>query len=466
MKENTFPKTIIEGNFFHNFSKLAIPNLFSTFLASIIVIFDLWYLGMIGKDALSGVAFIFPIYMLASMLSSGAFGGAISGAVARSMGEQNFYKSTCIFRSALIIALAGSSIMLVLYILFLPSYEEQSYLDYSSYSFAIEYGNILLRGMILIWVFNVLMAITRGIGNTKIVAMSWLIVFIFHVLLASFNFEIDQESIRLTQGVSLKFLNLFFYPVQWSAISFLGGFFFGIISIIIFYIFFKHPLILRFSEILKFEGFFTLLKSGSLAGCQSILTISISLLSLSIVGFFGKDWTAGYGIALRLELLLIPIIFGIGGALIALVGTNYGAGNFKESLQYAWKGTMVTVILVGIIGTFFFLYPNLWAELFSNNEKVISITRQYLKIVGICYPFFALGLGLYFVCQAFNTLLWPVLGTLLRLITIIILCLLLKYYEAFTYQNTLLVFAFSIMVYGVFIASSLHFGPWKKISQY
>ena len=245
----------------------------------------------------------------------------------------------------------------------------------------------------------------------------------------------------------------------------MGGFFFGIISIIIFYIFFKHPLLLKFSDILKFQGFFTLLKSGSLAGCQSVLTITISLLSLSIVSFFGKDWSAGYGIALRLELLLVPIIFGIGGALIALVGTNYGAGKFKKSLQYAWKGTMVTVILVAIIGIFFFLYPNLWTKHFTNNEKVILITEQYLTTVGICYPFFALGLGLYFVCQAFNTLFWPVLGTFLRLMTIITLCSLLKYNGAFTYQNTLLVFAFSIIVYGIFIASSLHFGPWKKISK-
>ena len=97
MKEKYVSKNLIQGSFLRNFSKLAIPNLISTFLASGIVIFDLWYIGMIGKDALAGVAFIFPIYMLASMLSSGAFGGAISGAVARSIGEQNIFK-TCLFR--------------------------------------------------------------------------------------------------------------------------------------------------------------------------------------------------------------------------------------------------------------------------------------------------------------------------------------------------------------------------------
>ena len=208
-----------------------------------------------------------------------------------------------------------------------------------------------------------------------------------------------------------------------------------------------------------------MIKSGSLAGCQSILTITISLLSLSIVGFFGKDWSAGYGIALRLELLLIPVIFGIGGALIALVGTNYGAGYFKKSVEYAWKGTTVTVLLVSLIGITVFINPNLWTEFFTGNEKIILITENYLTTVAICYPFFALGLGLYFVCQAFNTLLWPVLGTLLRLVTILMLYFLLKYFNVFTYENILFVFAFSIVIYGIFIAFALHLGPWKKISQ-
>ena len=40
-----------------------------------------------------------------------------------------------------------------------------------------------------------------------------------------------------------------------------------------------------------------------------------------------------------------------------------------------------------------------------------------------------------------------------------------KYFNAFTYENILLVFAFSIVIYGVFIAFALHLGPWKKISQ-
>ena len=79
LREN-YSNELIELPFTKIFFKLAIPNLYSTLIAAVTVIFDLWYIGQIGVSELAGVAYIFPIYMLTSMLSNGAFGGAISGA--------------------------------------------------------------------------------------------------------------------------------------------------------------------------------------------------------------------------------------------------------------------------------------------------------------------------------------------------------------------------------------------------
>ena len=83
------------------FFKLAVPNVCATFFAASTVIFDLWYIGKIGISELAGVAYIFPIYMLTSMLSNGAFGGAVSGATARAFGSKNIIQAECIFRSAI-----------------------------------------------------------------------------------------------------------------------------------------------------------------------------------------------------------------------------------------------------------------------------------------------------------------------------------------------------------------------------
>ena len=78
------------------------------------------------------------------------------------------------------------------------------------------------------------------------------------------------------------------------------------------------------------------------------MTISLALFCTAVIGIFGSHWTAGFGIAIRLELLLIPIIFGIGGALIAIVGANVGANKFQRAVQMTWKGTAFSVLIVGI----------------------------------------------------------------------------------------------------------------------
>ena len=117
-----FSTSLTELPFSKIFFKLAIPNLYSTLIASLTVIFDLWYVGQIGVSQLAGVAYIFPIYMLTSMLSNGAFGGAVSGATARAFGSRNIFQAECIFRSAIIIAVLGSAIMMGIFFTFAESF--------------------------------------------------------------------------------------------------------------------------------------------------------------------------------------------------------------------------------------------------------------------------------------------------------------------------------------------------------
>ena len=56
------------------------------------------------------------------MLSNGAFGGAISGATARAFGSQDIFKAECIFRSAIVIALLGSIIMMAIFFGFVKTF--------------------------------------------------------------------------------------------------------------------------------------------------------------------------------------------------------------------------------------------------------------------------------------------------------------------------------------------------------
>ena len=82
---------------------------------------------------------------------------------------------------------------------------------------------------------------------------------------------------------------------------------------------------------------------GSVSTLQTTLTVA---LTTALVGAAaGPDAVAGYGTGSRLEYLLIPLVFGLGAPLVALVGTNIGAGQRQRALRAALLGGAVAFCL-------------------------------------------------------------------------------------------------------------------------
>jgi len=104
----------------------------------------------------------------------------------------------------------------------------------------------------------------------------------------------------------------------------------------------------------------------------------------------------------RLEYVMQPVAFGFGTAIVAIVGTNWGAKQYHRSRQIAWTGAITIVVVCGTIGLVVAIQPNLWLGLFGQDPEVSRIGALYLRIVGPAYIFFGLGLGLFFVCQGFG----------------------------------------------------------------
>ncbi len=139
-------------------------------------------------------------------------------------------------------------------------------------------------------------------------------------------------------------------------------------------------------------------------------------LTTALVGMAaGPAAVAGFGTAARLEYLLVPLVFGIGGPLVALVGTNIGAGQRERALRIAWTGAALAFVLCEIIGVAAALFPVAWLSLFGSDPQMIEAGSAYLRAVGPCYGFFGFGLALYFASQGAGRLLWPLLAGFARM---------------------------------------------------
>src|SRR5439155_6046523 len=102
---------------------------------------------------------------------------------------------------------------------------------------------------------------------------------------------------------------------------------------------------------LRWEMAREILRVGAIAGVSTVQTNVTIALTTALVGLAaGPAAVAGYGTAARLEYLLVPLVFGLGAPLVALVGTNIGAGNRERALRIAWIGATIAFLLTETIG--------------------------------------------------------------------------------------------------------------------
>ena len=168
---------------------------------------------------------------------------------------------------------------------------------------------------------------------------------------------------------------------------------------------------------LRWPLFADILRVGAVAALITVQTNLTIAIATGFVGAFGPAAIAGYGTGSRLEYLLMPLVFGLGGPLVAMVGTNIGAGR-PRARACASPGS-ARRSLPGYARSSAFaaaLSPRAWLSLFDTDPAMLDAGTRYLQSVGPFYGLFGLGMALYFASQGAGRLLWPLLANMARLV--------------------------------------------------
>jgi Na+-driven multidrug efflux pump len=159
-----------------------------------------------------------------------------------------------------------------------------------------------------------------------------------------------------------------------------------------------------------------ILAVGGFACLNPVLTNTIIAATAALVGAYGGTAAlAGYATAARLEYLLIPIAFGLGAPMVAMVGSNIGAGQKERARRIALTGGAMAFVLAEIVGIAASIWPTAWLRLFGTDEHLLQAGSEYLRMVGPFYGFFAMGFSLYFASQGAGRLRWPLTAGAVRL---------------------------------------------------
>ena len=98
--------------------RMSAPNTLAFFIQSIVVLTEVWFISKLGTKSLAAVALAFPLLMLTQTMSGGALGGAISSAIARSMGANDVDRAEKLIWHSIVISISGAFTFLILFLLF------------------------------------------------------------------------------------------------------------------------------------------------------------------------------------------------------------------------------------------------------------------------------------------------------------------------------------------------------------
>jgi putative MATE family efflux protein len=385
----TRTKVLLEGPILPTLLRLAAPNILNLLAFVGVIVFDGFFLGRIGTDALAGASLAFPFVMLVLQTTNSGLGAGVSSAVARSLGAGKRERADEIVFHAFLLALALGAIFSIVMLLATPVIFQWMGGRDKMLADALSYANVALGGAICITVLNLLGNAVRGTGNMSLHAGVLVGCVVAHIALSP--------------------LLIF----GWGPIPALGpaGAGWGLVIpfavgslIMIVYLRSSRSIVrLNFRGIApRWEIFADILKVG-VPGLVNTAITNLSVVVLTgIAGQFGPQAAIGYAMGARLEYIMQPIAFGFGTAIVAMVGTNWGAGQYDRARRIGWTGAITTAVVCGTVGLIVALQPNLWIGLFSDEAEVARFGALYLQIVGPAYLFFGLGLGLFFVSQGFG----------------------------------------------------------------
>jgi Na+-driven multidrug efflux pump len=381
--------------------RLAVPNSTVMIVQIMIGLLEVYFVSRTGVDALAGVSPVFPLVSLVVAIAQGALGGGIVTTVARVLGAGRIGAASEYAWYALALSvplgLATTAAMHAVG----PTLYAQMGISGNALEIAVSYSSTIFAGATLIWLFNLLMAVVRGTGNLQVPVIvvcggALILVPLSPALIFG---AFGHQGLGPSGGAVAMLVYYAFGTLAYAA--YLWGRF-GVLKPS-----FRLPK-------LSLGPALAVLRVGGMSAVVSASTNLTLAIVTAYVGMGGVEALAGYGAGSRLEFLLVPLAYGIGGPVGIVISANLGAGQIERAVKASWIGVAMAFALTELIGLTAAAFPQQWIGLFSQDPSVLQVGAEYLQRVGPFFGFFGLGYVLYCVGQGTGRMGASVLAGLLR----------------------------------------------------
>ncbi|MES2711491.1 MAG: MATE family efflux transporter [Pseudomonadota bacterium] len=422
---------------------LATPTLLLAALQSFAQLFETWLAARQGTAALAGWAVVLPFALLMQQMSTGAMGGGVVSAIARALGGKRDGEASALVLHALLIATMGGLIFALGLAVF-PTAILSAIAGPEAGAAAALYAVWLFgAGALPAWLANTLASVLRGGGRhglaAQVMAGAWLV-------LPVLSWACVEPLGMGLAGIGVAFALVFWLASVAMLVTVLRGGA-GFLPNL------RTPIT---------GALFTRILSVGLVACvlASVANLTTILVTAQIASH-GAAAVAAYGISARLEFLMIPIAFGIGSALTALVGRSVGAGDWATARRIAWAGGLAALAVAGSVGIFVALAPGLVANAFTSDAEVAAIATRALAIIGPALGGFGLGMAMYFAALGAGRMAWPVAAGLARITLAVGLGWVLAVPLGMGLEGHFIGVALGITAYGVLTSVAVRPSVWR-----
>jgi len=440
------PSSLLGGPIVPVVLRLAAPNIVNVVGVLTILVIDAFCFGRLGSNALAGGSLVFPIAMLMQTLAAGSIGGAVASTIARSLGSGDLARARALATHAVFVAIGIGALFTVAFGVGGQSLYEAMGASGATLEAAGRYSSALFSGAIVLWLFHILASAIRGTGQMVRPALITVAVVLAYACLApALMFGIGSVPGLGPAG---------------AGVALVTAYALGLVPLIAHLLSAHTPIRLAWRDVYLARSLFgEILRLGFVASFNSILINLTLVVAATLVARFGTASLAGWGLASRLDFLVIPLAFSIGTALVTLVGANVGAGQLRRAYQIAWTGAAVATLVTGSLGAIASLAPDLWLGRFTSDPEVVTAGATYLRIVGPAYAAFGVGLALHFASLGAGRIMWPIIASAARLAFVIVAGGLI----GGSLFALCVVFAAGFVLYGTTIVVAIRLGAWRGV---
>jgi len=373
-------RDLTTGSIWKNLMHMAWPLILGMLFQTAFNIIDTIFVGMLGPEELAAISVTFPVVFIFIAIASGLAVGA-TALVSQAVGAKRFREADNIAEHSILFAFLISMVIAALGIAFSPPIFTFMGITSELLPLTLSYSNIIFVGFIFLFVGFMAMSIIRAQGNTK----------------TPMKFQIGAVLLNVVLDPIMIF-GLFGFPAMHlagAAVATIISRSFMALANLAYLFMDKTKIKLRPKD---FSFSIGIIKRIIAVGFPASLANSINsigmILLMSLVGLFGKEAIAAFGVGMRLDGLIMMPIIGLSTATVAIVGQNYGGKRYERAIKTVRYATASTLGIALLFSLVMIMFPYAFFVPFTRDPKVLEIGKMYLSIVAFSYIFRGVSLSL------------------------------------------------------------------------